>query len=47
MLYFLETKMTRLIRHTFTFSSEDKCSVVCDNLKLQLSDTGHISDEGS
>lgn len=39
--------MTRLIGRTFTFSSEDKCSVVCDDLKLQLSNTGHVSDEGS
>lgn len=41
------TRMTTQNRHTFTFSSEDKCSVVCDDLELQFSDTGHIGDEGS
>lgn len=33
--------------HTFTFSLEDKRSVVCDHLKLQLSHSSHICDEGS
>lgn len=32
---------------TFTFCPEDKCSVVCDDLKLQLPQTAHIGDEGS
>lgn len=39
--------MARQKRQTFTFSPEDKCSVVCDDLKLQLSRTGHVCDEGS
>lgn len=31
--------------HTVTFSPEDKCSVICGDLKLQLPSAGHISDK--
>lgn len=31
--------------HTVTFSPEDKRSVICGDLKLQLPDASHISDK--